>query len=186
MTKCISETKHPHLLEKVRPIAELSQKERFEYLDEDRWIGYEKAKKIHDYLEDLLNRPKKIRPQSALIVGEPNIGKTTITIEFVKKYHINVFEDLEADTKSIQKPLLFINAPSSPDEKSFFIAILENFFAPHRPTHSKHQLRQQAVHLMKKFDTRMLIIDEMHNFLAGSASAQRDVMIMLKNLGIRI
>lgn len=182
MTERPLESEYSHLLEKVRPITELSRKERFEYIDEDRWIGYEKAKKIHDYLEDLLYRPKKIRPQSALIIGESNIGKTTITVEFVKKHHINVIEDPEIDKRAVQKPLLLINAPSSPDEKSFFIAILENFFAPHRPTHTKHQLRQQTIHLMKKFDTRMLIIDEIHNFLSGSASAQRDVMIMLKNL----
>lgn len=179
-----SNTEHPypHLLETVRTVADLSREERFKYLDEDRWIGYEKAKKIHEYLEDLLNRPKKIRPQSALIIGESNIGKTTIIIEFVKRHYVNVIEDPESSTKTVRKPLININAPTSPDEKSFFIAILEHFFAPHRPTHTKHQLRQQAIHLLKKFDTRMLIIDEIHNFLSGSASAQRDVMIMIKNL----
>lgn len=177
-----NEKQYSHLLESIQPIVDLSTNERFSYLDEDRWIGYEKAKKIHDHLNDLLHRPKKIRPQSLLIVGESNIGKTTIIIEFVKKHYINVIENSEFSTKIIQKPLININAPSSPDEKSFFISILEHFFAPHRPTHTKHQLRQQAIHLLKKFDTRMLIIDEMHNFLSGSASAQRDIMIMIKNL----
>lgn len=178
----ISEAKYPHLLESIQSIVDLPKQERLYFLEEDRWIGYEKAKKIHEFLEDLLGRPKKIRPQSLLIAGESNIGKTTIVMEFVKKHYVDVSEDVELSVKTVRKPVIMINAPTTPDEKSFFIAILEHFFAPHRPSHTKTQLRQQAIHLMRKFDTRMLVIDEIHNFLSGSASAQREIMIMIKNL----
>lgn len=181
-TQSTSIERYPHLLERIRTIVDLPDKERLFFIDEDHWIGYERAQKILNLLEDILSRPKKIRPQSLLIVGDSNMGKTTITMEFVKKHYNKVIEEPDASAKEVYKPVINIIAPAKTDEKSLYIAILDHFFVPFRPTEPKAKLRQQAVHLMQKFQTRMLIIDELHNFLSGGPMGQREAMIALKNL----
>lgn len=182
MKDLVEKESYPHLLERIRMIADLPDSERINFIEEDHWIGYERANKIISLLEDLLSRPKKIRPQSLLIVGDSNMGKTTIIHEFVKKHYNEVIEEPDGQTKEVRKPVINIQAPASATEKSLYIAILDHFFVPFRPSDQKEKLRQQAVHLMQKFQTRMLIIDEMHNFLSGGAAGQRDAMITLKNL----
>ncbi|WP_029936243.1 TniB family NTP-binding protein [Thiomicrospira pelophila] len=182
MTTDTIEQNYPHLLERIRPVVDLPDKERLFFIEEDHWIGYDRAQKILNLLEDLLARPKKVRPQSLLIVGDPNMGKTTIILEFVKRHYTEVIEEPDSSFKVVKKPVINIAAPTSSDEKSLFIAILDHFFAPFRPTDPKAKLRQQAIHLMQRFQTRMLIIDELHNFLSGGPAGQRESMIALKNL----
>ncbi len=46
----------------------------------------------------------------------------------------------------------------------------------------KPSCENQAVHLMRKYETKMLIIDEIHNCLTGSAKLLPEVMNTLKNL----
>lgn len=54
---------------------------------------------------------------------------------------------------------------------------------PFRASDPEAKLRNQAVHLMRKLcETKMLIIDEIHNCLTGSAKLLPEVMNTLKNL----
>lgn len=173
---------YPHLLEQLQPIVSLSVEDRIKYLHQDRWIGYDRAKKILAILEDLLAQPRKIRPLSLLLVGESNNGKTTIIREFFQKHHQESSRDPITDFLDVTKPVILVDAPPTTDEKALYMSILDHFFVPFRPTDSKAKLRYQLIHLLRKFKTRMLIIDEIHNFLSGSSMKQREVMNALKSL----
>lgn len=171
-----------HLHESVRQIISLSNQERLKYLYSDKWIGYDRAKNILDLLDDLLNQPIRIRPQSLLIVGEPNIGKTTIIRKFVERHPQTNIEDQFNKIIEVRKHHLLIDAPIGADEKKLYIAILEQFLVAFKHTSPAIQLKHQVVHLFIKFHIRMLIIDEIHNFLTGTPLKQREIMNVLKNL----
>lgn len=174
--------KYEHLADDILEVMSLSDIDRINTLFSDRWIGYKKAVTILDTLTDLLNRPRKLRPECLLIVGDSNMGKTTIIHEFTKQYYTKTVNDIDMELLSVKKPVLTILAPAKANVKELYINILNHFFVPFRPTDPEAKLRNQAVHLMRKYETKMLIIDEIHNCLTGSTKLLSEVMNTLKNL----
>ena len=174
--------KYERLADDVLEVMSLSDSDRINILFSDRWIGYKKAVTILDTLTDLLNRPRKLRPECLLIVGDSNMGKTTIIHEFTKQHYTKTVNDIDMELLSVKKPVLTILAPAKANVKEFYINILNHFFVPFRPTDPEAKLRNQAVHLMRKYETKMLIIDEIHNCLTGSTKLLSEVMNTLKNL----
>ncbi|HEE5915281.1 TPA: TniB family NTP-binding protein, partial [Acinetobacter baumannii] len=109
--------KYEHLAEHVLEIMQLSDSERIETLFTDRWIGYKKAITIMNTLTDILNRPRKLRPECLLIVGDSNMGKTTIIHEFARQYYTKTVSDADMDLLSVTKPVLPILAPAKANVK---------------------------------------------------------------------
>lgn len=174
--------KYEHLADHVNEIMQLSDSDRVNILFTDRWIGYRKAIKIIGALTDLLNRPRKLRPECLLILGDSNMGKTTVIHEFMKQHYTKVVNDKDMEIISVSKPVLAILAPAKANVKELYINILNHFFVPFRATDPEIKLRNQAIHLMRKYETKMLIIDEIHNCLTGPARVTPEVMNNLKNL----
>jgi hypothetical protein len=174
-----------HLNEETNQVMDLSKKDRIRYMHEPLWIEYPKTKEIISYLEQLMDRPKKPRMPGLIIIGESNIGKTSIVTEFEKKHSNYTIED-ENEMSIVIKPVLLALAPSKADEKGLFISILETFWTPFRATDSVAKLRNQAYYLMRETNVKMLILDEIHHFLGGTAAQQRDVMNALKNIGTKL
>ncbi len=82
---------------------------------------------------------------------------------------IQTVSDADMDLLSVTKPVFLpILAPAKATLKNS-ILILNHFFVPFRASDPEAKLRNQAVHLMRKYETKMLIIDEIHNCLTGSA-----------------
>ncbi len=167
-----------HLHPDFRHFMSLSDIERIRFMDQPRWIGYHSAKHIMDTLQNVLNKPQRPRMPNFLIVGEPNNGKTTIVRRFTDLCGMGYVNE-DADTV---KPIILAEAPPSADEKSLYISILERFFAPYRPSDPTSKLRYQVIHLFRACHVKMLIIDEFHSLLTGSAIKQREVMNALKLL----
>src|SRR6187551_2993018 len=128
-----------HIHPDFHHILHLSQKERLDFLDAPRWIGYKTAQQIIDSLHGLIQKPKRPRMPNLLLVGDPNNGKTTIVHRFVElcgQGYVN--EDAEP-----VKPIIFAEAPPSADEKSLYMSILERFFTPYRASDPTAKLRYQ-------------------------------------------
>lgn len=136
--------KFNHLAAHVREIMVLSDDERINFLYMDRWIGYQRAITVLNMLTDLLNRPKKLRPECLLIVGDSNMGKTTIIHEFAKKYYINKVNDIDMQLLSLTKPVIPIQAPVRANVKELYINILEHFFVPFRTTDPESKLKNRG------------------------------------------
>lgn len=169
---------YEHIHPDFRHVMSLSDQERIEFLDEPRWIGYQAAQQIMDTLQGLLHKPARPRMPNLLLVGDPNNGKTTIVRRFrdlCGQGYVN--EDAEP-----VKPIILAEAPPSADEKSLYISILERFFTPYRASDPVSKLRYQVIHLFRACHVRMLIIDEFHSLLTGSAIKQREVMNAIKLL----
>lgn len=170
---------YKHLHEDFLHLMDLSKEERIYSLDEYFMIPYPKAKEIIQTMSRLINKPQKYRMQNLLIIGEPNMGKTTIAREF---YDLNPDKKIEDETgERLEKTVLYVNVQGS-SEKELWTSILDQFWAPYKDTHSTLKLKQQAIHLLKKCNVKTIIFDEIHNILDGTPLKQRTIMDQIKNL----
>jgi DNA polymerase III delta prime subunit len=155
----------------------LSREERIYFLKEPRWIGYPRADSVIKILEDLKDWPKRPRMPNLLIVGDSNNGKTTLIRRFVKAANA---EEVDADGDPV-KPVVLAEGKGA-DEKGLYMAILEKLLTPYRASDPIPKLRYQVIHLLRACKTRMLMIDELHALLTGSAIRQRELMNAIKLL----
>lgn len=167
-----------HIHESFRHIAKLTKEERLNFLWQPRWIGYPNANRVMKILADLLRRPKQIRAQGLLLIGEPNQGKTTLIKRFAEKYG----EPYIDDNDDAVMPVVYISSPSENSGKYFYIQILEYFKAPYKTSNSSVVLGFQAINLLRYHKVQMLIIDEVHSLLSGTAREQRLMMNTIKYL----
>ena len=166
-----------HLITSMQKIAMLPSVERIQRIRSDRWIGYPKAIAAIDKLEALLNWPSKQRMPNLLIVGPTNNGKSMI-IEKFRRTHPAI---PERDSEKI--PVVSVQMPSEPSIKRFYSALLVAIGAPIRPRQQLAELEQQALRLLRSVKVQMLVIDELHNIIAGAGSSQREFLNLLRFLG---
>lgn len=172
---------YTHLHPDYRHIMDFNDEKRIESLEENIWINYPKSNEIIQILGDALKRAhKKPRVQGLLIIGESNIGKTSIVHHFKTLHPSTTFVDEQEMTRAVI-PVVYALMTSS-DEKDLYINILEKFFTPFRHTDTLVKLRHQALALMRECHVQMLILDEIHTLLRGSATKQHIMMDAIKNL----
>lgn len=158
---------------------QLPLNERIAYIRKSKWFGYRLATETLDRLEDLLTYPRSDRMPNLLITGNTNNGKTSLIKEFIKRYP----PQDNPDGGTVKVPVFYMQAPPNPDEGRFYDEILELLFAPYRSTDKIGKKQKAAFGLLKVIDARMLVIDEIHNLLAGPVSKQQAVLNAIKGLG---
>ncbi|MFK7114665.1 TniB family NTP-binding protein [Flavobacterium oreochromis] len=168
-----------HLHNRTREIITNStDEERILSIKNVKWIGYSQASAIIGRFKELLNYPVNHRMPNILLVGDSNNGKTALLNKFIKSNQSYV----EDETCKLIVPTLLIQAPPEPDERRFYNAILESLFAPYKSSEKIEMKQQRVIHLLKKVELRLLIIDEIHHVLAGNLSKQRSFLNVLKFL----
>lgn len=167
-----------HIHPKFRYVMALPKDQRLAFLDEPRWIGYQRAQQVLDTLQGLMNKPRRPRMPNLLVVGESNNGKTTIIKRFLSLCGEGY---VDQGTRAV-KPVIVAEAPPSADEKGLYVSILEQFWAPYRATDPPSKLRYQVIHQLRECSTRTLLIDEVHSLLTGPTMKQREVMNVIKLL----
>lgn len=163
----------------ARAATDLPPDERIAYIRKTKWFGYQTANDTLDRLEDLLTYPKSDRMPNLLITGDTNNGKTSIIREFIKRYPA----DDNLDGGAVRVPVFFMQAPPIPDEGRFYDEILELLFAPYSSTDKIGKKEKSALRYLKIVKARMLVIDEIHNLLAGPMNRQQAFLNAIKNLG---
>ncbi len=73
---------YPHLTEGVRAVAALSDDQRRRYLDQDFFVDFASMREIRKELNQLPGLPPARKPRSFIIVGESQMGKSTVLEEF--------------------------------------------------------------------------------------------------------
>jgi replication-associated recombination protein RarA len=156
----------------------LPDADRIRFIRADRWIHYEVAQDALGRLNDLLTYPPRDRMPCLLLYGATGMGKTKIIRKFVRD-NPAVF-DRAAGVTSI--PVVAFQMPPSPEEGHFYDELLRALGAPgiiHRPY---AQAKDVCRDLLQAAGTRMLVVDEVHSMLAGSARAQRVFLNTLRFL----
>ena len=159
---------YDHLHPSVRVIAAKSDDERTFWINSYRWFSYPKSMRALDRLNFIYNYPTRNRMPNILIHGPSGMGKTTIALKFKALHEPN---DDETDEK---QPIVFMDAPEVPAIKEFYKELLKGLGVPtilsDRPlTNQKHT----AFNILKKVGTRVLLIDDIHNVLAGTYREQQ-------------
>lgn len=155
-----------------------TDEQRLQRTRSPRWIGYPTAKRILKRLEDLLTYPPTHRMPGLLIVGDTNNGKTMIVNRFE---HLHPADD-NPEGETISLPVLIVQAPPTPAEGRFYDAILTKLGAPFRHNDSPGRKQFQIITILRRVGLRMLIIDEIHDILAGSLLQQHNFRNTIKHL----
>ncbi len=168
-----------HLNQAAQAALELPPDGRINHIHNARWIGYTRAGEVLAKLDDLLTFPKKHRMPNLLLVGDTNNGKTMIINRFQSQH--KSFDN--TDGSGVTLPVFTIQAPPVPDESRFYDEILMKLFAPFKFNEKVDKKQFQAIRILTRTNTRLLVIDEIHNIIAGNQSRQRQFLNTLKNLG---
>lgn len=187
-----------HVLPEVENLLSLNRQERIAHIQKDSWIGYTKAKEALIKLEELIHYPQRHRMPNLLIVSPTNNGKTMIIEKFKRHYPIkrktersyfysyrfNCTTDEYLERELIEEvPVAFMQMPTSPDLRRFYLNLMYHMEATFAEAMYSGPLEISTLKLLERFKTRMLIIDEIHNILAGSANKQREFLNLLRYLG---
>nr|WP_206427694.1 TniB family NTP-binding protein [Gulosibacter massiliensis] len=166
-----------HLHASARAVAQLPAKERVRHVRADRWIGYSRATAALERLETLYVWPGKQRMPNLLLIGPTNNGKSMIIEKFRRLHPTTSHSDRE------QMPVLAVQMPSEPSVIRFYVALLAAMGAPLRPRQRLADLEQTALTLLRAVGVRVLVIDELHNLLAGRGETRREFLNLIRFLG---
>jgi hypothetical protein len=167
-----------HLHPTARPIAIMADEERIRHIKTDKWIQYPRAEAALERLTDLVDTPTRTRMPCLLLYGDSGIGKTMIIEKFLRNYPgvFNVQDGIE------HRPVISMQMPSAPDERRFYLQLLNAVGAPVSSHMRLQQLESVALRVVKALSPNTIVIDEVHNLIAGSFREQRRALNLLKFL----
>lgn len=167
-----------HLREKSRPLALLPNDERIALIQEGFWISLRAAKNVIDQLQLMLDAPRVTKPPCLLLIGDPDSGKSSIFERF-QKLHL---PDADPNSPVSGSPVISINCPDGRDRSAIYVRILSALFASFKPAEKPEILRAQVIRLFNELQVRMLLIDELHDALGGTAAEQNSLRKAIKDL----
>jgi hypothetical protein len=172
---------YPHLHPAAGLVADDSNESRIRRMRSDRWISYAKAEVALLAIEDLLTFPKRTRMPNLLLVGPTNNGKTMIVEKF-RRAHPPSASSVTPDGVA-HVPVLKVQMPPAPDQRRFYGAILAAAGMPYAPSENIARRQDSTLRVMRTTRVDLLIIDEVHNLLAGTRDQQRRMLSVLRWLG---
>ena len=147
-----------------------------------RWVLYLRAKQVLERLKRLLDHPRGTRMPSVAIYGDSGMGKTML----MKRFRDDHPPSFDLRTGILKTPVLAMEMTSRPGERRFYAELLTLLGAPQRPRADIAQMEQAALRIMEAIGVQVLVIDEVHNILAGTYREQRIVLNTLRFLSNRL
>lgn len=144
----------------------------------DRWVGFGRARRVLHFLDALSEHPPSTRPPGLAIYGHSGMGKTMLVEKFRRDHPPIV--DLNTGFETV--PVLGITLTSRPTERRIYGQLLLALGASVNERATLMDLEIRTILLLKNSNVRVLIIDEVHNLLAGNPREQRAVLQLLRYL----
>ena len=94
--------------------------------------------------------------------------------------------EFNQDTGLLQRDVLAVEMPAAPTERRFYGQLLLALNAPYRPGDRLAAVEFMALTLLRQVSPKMIVVDEVHNLLAGSAREQRASLNLLKFLSNQV
>jgi hypothetical protein len=170
--------KPAHITEEAAALLFESQDNRIRYILSKPWIHYPKAKQIVDLVHRLLIHPRTTRMPSIAVYGDSGMGKSMIVGQFKRDSMLAA----KGASEQLQDKFLVVELAGGPGERRLYAQILAALGAPHNPRATIVGLEQTTIRLLRALGTQVLIIDEIHNIMAGSWREQRIVLNTLRFL----
>lgn len=163
---------------KAKELLGCSVEARIEHIKKTVFVPYPSAVSLLQEMEELLVLPKTTRPPNLLIVGRSNNGKTHILEEFRLRH----LSDERPTGDTTFAPVMFIQAPPTPDNRLFLDRTLHAFnIQPQRSATDSRKI-QLVLDQLEACGTRILLIDEIHSILAGPIHRREAVLNTFKYL----
>lgn len=167
---------HGHLVASAASRLDRSDSDRITAIREERWITYPRAYRSLEVLDELLDRPRTTRMPSIAIYADSGMGKTMLMERF-RRAHPPTYNREECRLIS---PVLALQMASHATERRFYGHILQAIGAPFVPRATVLELEVQTLRNLKRTEVKLLMFDEVHNLLAGSAKEQRILLNTLR------
>lgn len=145
-------------------------------ISRDSWINYEIANEIVKVTNRMISQCRGIRPQSLLVVGDPQNGKSSIR-ERIENTHSDYIDGLG----KIRRPVVSFIMPAEPDVRAIVNAILNAMALPEHTGRPEQALRHFYSNL-EEFRVRLLLIDEFHHIGRIPDKKQRIILDVIKNI----
>ncbi|WP_460500260.1 TniB family NTP-binding protein [Hymenobacter agri] len=154
---------------------------RFAFVEDIPWISYPRVEFILGQLNDSFRHVPHQRSPGLMIIGDIDSGKTALLERFTELH-----PEVENSDGTRQHPALLVRAPLRADEQLFYMNILNVLRVPFPPQENVRNRHGRVVAMMVKANVRMLLIDEIHNLLAGSHRAHYDFLNLLRDLASKL
>ena len=165
-----------HLHPAIRALLAQTDEIRINHIRSDHWVGYNRAKTVLEKMENLLSHPRINRMPGVLLVGGSNNGKSSVLARF---HELHPAVNDPANNR-LMMPVLIVQCPPGPDERRFYHAILDRLSAPYRSSSRVEDKHRQVKTILEQVGTRLLILDEIHNVLAGAMTRRWHFMNVIK------
>jgi hypothetical protein len=113
---------------------------------------------------------------SLAIYADSGMGKTMLMERF-RRAHPAIYNRGE---RRLISPVLALQMVSHASERRFYGHILTAIGAPFVPRATVLELEIQALRNLRRMEVKLLMLDEIHNILAGSAKEQRILLNTLR------
>src|SRR5579859_375667 len=167
---------HGHLVPSAINLLNRIDSDRVMAIREERWITYPRAARILEVLDELLERPRTTRMPSMAIYADSGMGKTMLMERF-RRAHPATYNREE---RRLISPVLALQMASHATERRFYGHMLQAIGVPFVPRATVLELEVQTLRNLKRLEVKLLMLDEVHNLLAGSAKEQRVLLNMLR------
>ncbi len=170
--------KPSHLTDEAANVLVGAPDERVYFIQSKRWIAYPKGVQILDQLSKMLKHPRTTRMPSLIVYGDSGMGKSML----VDKFMADCATGTGTDRAPNPNKVLVVELSGRPTERRLFSQILTAVDAPHSPRASIVDVERGAINILRNIGVQILVIDEIHNILAGSWREQRIVLNTLRFL----
>lgn len=165
-----------HLTPAAAELLQASHDQRIRSILGDRWVHYARAEQLLRILDLLLDHQRTTRMPSIAVYGDSGMGKTMIMQRF-RDQHPPLF-DGQAGVEPTRG--LALQFAGKPGERRLYAQILTALGVPQNLRSAVVELEQAAIRLMRAMDVQVLLLDEVHNILAGTFREQRTVLNTLR------
>lgn len=186
-----------YLLPEIKHLLYLSEKERIFYIEKDNWIGYTRAKQALSKLKNLYTHPGRQRMPNLLIISPTNNGKSMLIEKFcrdflpIKKKYMHYSDSWRTEEKELllEMPILAVQMLPVPDTKRFYRTLFDKLKKENGAPSVANKIlyavpyENDVIEVLQQFKVKMLIIDEIHNVLAGRNDKQHEFLNSLRYLG---
>jgi hypothetical protein len=150
---------------------------------ESTWIAYDQAEEVLLFLKSLLSNKTS---KNLLLIGDAKNGKTTIINKFLE---INPYYIMNGITAcdfgaSVVKPVIKCETLDFVDERSIYIAILDQIGAAFRRNFSTPHLVERVKSNIIQLDIEMIIFDDFDKIAKRTIKQQEMVLNAIDNLCI--
>lgn len=140
---------------------------------------------LHEDLDEIVDSARQDGDKvkgGAVVDAYPGLGKTTIALQFAKRFHRDQVELYSADTREGNQrlPVAFITLTGTVTIKGLNRALCRFYDLP-RTRGSADELAERAVDAVISCRTKLIIVDDVH-FLNPNRSDDRSVVNHLKYL----